>query len=169
MTRRRRRALVLAFWFPSLLIAACPAVSAGPAPEIHGADAVFTGSGVVIAWGVLRGPDEAATSVVVRVASHDTAIRAVAVDLVDPFGGKRIEVLRPSPLDGSRVIRIPRARFAEHPRAELRFAAGTDALISGSAAFTVYFTGVPDTTPEFQGEGALAAYLESALARAAGR
>jgi hypothetical protein len=42
-------------------------------------------------------------------------------------------------------------------------------LASGAASFTVYFTGVPDTTPEFPSEAALAEYLESGLARATGR
>jgi len=36
---------------------------------------------------VLRGADEAASSVVIWVASRDPAAQAVAVDLVDPFRG----------------------------------------------------------------------------------
>jgi len=75
----------------------------------------------------------------------------------------------PSLIGKGREIRILRTRFAEYPRAELRFAGGPEILASGAASFIVYFAGVPDTTPELPSEAALAAYLESALARATGR
>ena len=161
--------LALALSLPGGHLALPPAAAAETATEVHGADAVFAGRGVAIVWGVLRGIDEAATSVVIRVVSRDPAVQAVAVDLVDPFSGKRVEALVPSLVGSGRAVRIPRTRFAPYPRIELLFAGGVEILASGAASFTVYFTGVPDTTPEFPSETALAEYLESGLARATGR
>jgi hypothetical protein len=139
------------------------------APQIHGADAVFSGHDVVIVWGVLRGADEAGTTVVLRIAARDPAVTAVAVDLIDPFGGQRVEALAPSVIGGVRDLRIARPRFAEHPRTELRFGRAPEALAGSAASFVVYFTGVPDTTPEFPDERALTEYLESAVTRASDR
>ena len=124
---------------------------------VHGADVVFAGRGVVIAWAVLRGGGDEA-SVVLRVTPHAPGPRSVAAELVDPFGGARVVALPPTPLGTGREIRLARARFADHPRLELHFA--------GATSFTVYFTGVPDATPEFASERALVQYLDSALARA---
>ena len=118
---------------------------------------------------MVRGESDAATSVVIWIASRDPAIHAVSVDLVDPVGGKRIEALPPSLIGKAREARVPRTRFAAYPRAEVHFAGGTEILASGAASFTVSYTGVPATTPEFPSEEALGAYLESALARATGR
>jgi hypothetical protein len=142
---------------------------AGAASDIPGADAVFAGRGVAIVWGTVRGADDHATSVVIWIASQDPAIRAVAVDLVDANGANRLEILPPSLIGKAREARVSRARFAASARARFRFAEGTDGLVSGASALTVSYTSIPATTPEFPSEEALTEYLESALARAAGR
>lgn len=161
MTRRARLAGV------ALAVAAlAPAARAQTAAPVHGADAVFTGHGVVILWGVLRGPDEARSLVVIRVVARDPSIGALAVEGVDPFTGARITRAAPSPLGAAREIRIPRAAFADHPRTELHVAPVVQDLTARRAALTIYFTGVPDTTPELATEAGLASYLDDALARA---
>jgi hypothetical protein len=146
-----------------------PAGAMQAPPPLHGADAVFAGHGVVIVWAVLRGADEAGTSVVLRIAARDAAVAAVAVDLIDPFGGQRVHALAPSAIGSGRDLRIARPRFAEHPRTELRFGRAPEALAGSAVNFVVYFTGVPDTTPEFAGEQALTEYLQSAVTRATDR
>lgn len=130
---------------------------------VHGADAVFIGDGVGIVWAILRGADEAATDVVLTVSATRGAALAVAVDGVDPFSGARVTVAPPAALAGARTIRVPRARFAEHPRTELSFGVDAAALAAGAPTLVVYFNSVPDAAPEFADEPALAAYVGRAL------
>jgi hypothetical protein len=57
-------------------------------------------------------------------------------------------------------VRIPRGSFADFPRTEWQF------LGSGKEPrLTVFYLGVPDTTPEFADEARLDAYLEERLAK----
>lgn len=147
------------------LVLAAGIASAQSAEPVHGADAVFSGRGVVVLWAVLRGADEPRSQVVIRVVTRTPAVEALAVDGVDPFSNARVTRAEPSVLRGSLDIRVPRSTLAEHPRTELRFARRVADLVAGRPALTVYFTGVPDTAPEFPTESALAAYLDGALAR----
>jgi hypothetical protein len=132
---------------------------------VHGADAVFAERRIVIVWAVLRSPDEALTTIVVRVTPVDPELGAVAVDAVDPFGGGRISLLRASAARPSLDLRVARQRFGEHPRTEFRFAATVADLAAGRDVLTVYFTGIPDATPELTTAEALNRYFETALAR----
>jgi hypothetical protein len=145
-----------------LLAGATPA--AGQARERHGADAVFAGPGVVIAWGVLRAAVEAETLVVIRIAVRGQAYAAVAVDAVDPFSGTRRPILPRRPVEGTLDVRSPRALVADFPRREVHLHRSAEA---GPPALTVYYLGVPDTTPEFTSEADLLRYLADAVARAA--
>lgn len=130
---------------------------------VHGADAVFVEEPVRIVWAILRGADEAATDVVLTVTGAGGATLAVAVDGVDPFSGARVPVAPAAALAGPRTIRVPRARFAEHPRTEVRFGVDPSALAAGAATLVVYFNSVPDAAPEFADERALSAYVGRAL------
>ena len=132
---------------------------------VHGADAVFTERRMVIVWAVLRSLDEARTTVVVRVTPVDPALGAVAVDAVDPFSDRRISLLRPSAARPSLDLRVVRQRFGEHPRTEFRLAATVEDLAAGRDVLTVYFTGIPDATPELTTTTALDDYFATALAR----
>jgi hypothetical protein len=144
---------------------ATPVLAAAAPGDVPGADAVFA---VAIVWGALRGGDGAGPSVVIWIASQDPAIRAVSVTLLDA-AGSRTEILPPSLIGKAREARAPRNRFNAYPRAELRFAATPDSLASGESALTVSYAGIPDTTPEFSSEDALAEHLQAALSRATGR
>ena len=149
----------------AIMLAAAVAPASAPA-VVHGGDSSFAGRGVVIVWGVLRGVDEASTSVVITIAATDPSIAALSVDAVDPFTGERRRLLAPVPIAGPTEIRRLRAGVADHPRTEIHFAGDLGALAAGRPALTVYFTGVPDTAPEFTSEAILAEYLAGALARA---
>ena len=150
------RAMALA-----LALLAWPALAA--AQEIHGQDSVFAAPGVAIAWGVLRGAVEAETQVVVRIVRRGEAYRFVSVEAVDPFTRERRPVLDGRPLGDHVEVRSPRAGFADFPRREIHLYLTADDWRARRPALTVYYLGVPDTTPEFTTEAALAAYLASAL------
>ena len=151
------------------LVAALGGVAAGAAELVHGADSVFAGHGVVVLWGVRRGADEATTAVVLRVVRVDPALGAIAVEGIDPFTRRRTSVTPPERLGAMHELRVPRAWFGAHPRTEIHLARDPEDLAAGRPRLTIYFTGVPDTTPELADDAALAAYFARALARARAR
>lgn len=138
--------------------------AADTAGELHGHSDAFSASGVAIAWAVSRGASEAAATVVLRVAASPRDYAAVAVDGVDPFTQQRQPVLARRPLTASIDVTIARAQFADFPRTELRFFK-TASDLSASPALTVYYLGVPDTTPEFASEAQMNTYLAGRIAQ----
>jgi hypothetical protein len=107
--------------------------------------------------------------VVIRVVRVDPALGGIAVDGIDPFSGRRTPVAPPAALRPTHEVRVPRGWFGEYPRTEIHLARALEDLAARRPAVTIYFTGVPDTTPELADEAALAAYFERALARVRGR
>jgi hypothetical protein len=163
---RRRKLLMLGSL--AALGAAARRVRAQPRPlrEAHGALDVYAGEGVVLAWAILRGRDEQATTVVVRVEADPARYRALAVAGVDPFTKDAVAVRPLAPMSGSAEIRAPRARFADHPRTEWRFYREAAPVPDAAPALLVFYQGVPDTSPEFDEAAKLDAYLAGRLQRA---
>ena len=126
---------------------------------VHGADSVFSEPHLGIVWGVLKNQAEERTMVVIRVSNPAGRYAHVTVDGVDPFTQRRVALVESMPLGASADIRMPRASFADLPRREIHlYATGVD-WRTGRPGLTVYYLGVPDTTPEFTTEAALEAYL----------
>lgn len=151
-----------------LLVALAWLAAASPAAAqplvVHGADSVFAAPDVVIVWAVLRAAVEAETEVVIRVAAAPRFL-TLSADAVDPFSGVRRPVVAPRPLGGMVEIRRRRAHFADLPRLELHLHDKVGVGGAANAALTVYFLGVPDTTPEFTSESGLRAYLDETVGR----
>ena len=142
------------------LAALCAAIalsSAALSAELHGQTDVFAAPGASLAWGILRGPDEARTCVVVRVLT-DPVIRSVTVTGRDPFTKEERILVRAAPIGGRLDVRIPRASFADFPRTDWQFFAAEK-----EPRLHVFYLGVPDTTPEFADESRLEAYLKERL------
>jgi hypothetical protein len=64
-------------------------------------------------------------------------------------------------------VRTSRATFADFPRREIHFYAASDQHAQGPG-LTVYFMGLPDTSPEFDSEAALTKYVEDTLVKLLG-
>lgn len=135
------------------------------AETVHGADSVFASPGIGIAWGVLRAPTEEGTVVVTRVSNPMARYAYLRVEGVNPFTGRRTAVVDGVPLGARADVKSPRAGFADFPRRELHFYATEADWRAQRPALTVYYLGVPDTTPEFTSEAALDAYLKGAQPR----
>ena len=141
------------------------AVSAADAPrEAHGSADSYAAPGVALAWGVLRGANEAATTVVMRVVTDPAMYPWLAVAGIDPFTKAEQPVQAATPSGGSLDVRIARAQFADYPRTELRLFASAAAARSGAPALMIFYHGVPDTTPEFTDPGKLEAHLAARIA-----
>lgn len=145
-----------------LLVWLVPARAEGQ--QIHGENSSFLGQGVAMVWGVLRGAREEETRVVLRIALAGGEYSALSVEGVDPFTGTRRMLLPPRPLDTVLDVWTSRATFAELPRREIHFYTKAGGEIQ-SPAVTVYFMGLPDTTPEFNSEDALVGYLNATITK----
>jgi hypothetical protein len=150
-----------------VLSLALPVATLAQGREVHGESSSFAGHGVAMAWGVLRGPREEDTRVVLRIVRAGGDYAAVSVDGVDPFSQRREALLREQPFASSLDVRTSRATFADLPRREIHFYTAGD-RDARRPSLTVYFMGLPDTTPEFASEAALEAYLEETLAKLPG-
>jgi len=136
--------------------------------EMHGSADAFAAAGIALAWGVLRGADEGATKVVVRIVIDPAAFSDVSVTGSDPFTRHQQAMLPITPSAGFVEVRMPRAHFAAFPRTELRFYAPAFPLTSRTASLLVFYLGVPDTTPEFVDEAKLDSYLRARIAQLRG-
>ena len=146
-------------------ITATPAVAADARRDIHGMADAYAGEGVALAWAVLRGANEAATVVVLRIVADPDLYPVVAATGSNPFSQTTRSLLPATPNAGSVELRAARAQFADFPRTELRFYGSAPAAQSDMPRLAVYYLGVPDTTPEFATEASLAAYLADRVAR----
>jgi hypothetical protein len=115
-------------------------------------------------WVVLRGTSEEDTQVILRIAPAGGEFAAVSLDGVDPFTQQRREILARQPLGNGLDVRTPRATFADFPRREIHFYAAGGGPAQGPS-LTVYFMGLPDTSPEFASEAALKKYVDDTLAK----
>ncbi|MEO7744522.1 MAG: hypothetical protein ABIR98_16415 [Usitatibacter sp.] len=129
------------------------------AKEVHGQTDAFKAPGVAMAWAVVRGADEARTFVVVRLRAAP-GIDSVTVTGRDPFTKEEKVLQRGTFAKGRANVRIPRASFADFPRTDWQLAG-----VSKELPLTVFYLGVPDTTPEFASEAQLDRYLEERLAK----
>ncbi len=136
------------------------------AETVHGADSVFTAPGIAIVWGVLRAPTEEETVVVTRISNPMARYAYLRVEGVDPFTGRRAAVVEGAPLGTRADVKSPRAGFSDFPRREIHLYASEAEWRAQKPALTVYYLGVPDTTPEFTSEAALDAYLAGTQPRA---
>lgn len=143
------------------LLAAVALPLLAQAAVMHGADSVFVGPDVGIVWGVLKGAAEDKTFVVIRVSNPARRYAWIKVESVDPFTQRRLDVVAGMPLGAHADIRSPRVTFADWPRREIHLYVTEDDWRTERPALTVYYLGVPDTTPEFTTEAALEQYLAS--------
>ena len=149
----------------SLLLALITTVAGAQNPprEAHGFTDVFVEPEVAVAWGILRGKDEADTKVVVRIEANPTTYALVSVTGIDPFTQLRRVFLAPTPLKAAVEFVSPRARFVDYPRTDLHLYRSAAAADAHAPALTIYYLGVPDTTPEFSTEARLETYLTNRI------
>jgi hypothetical protein len=138
--------------FGALLLAAAHAN--GQTRELHGASDYFASDGVSVAWAVLRGADEELTQVRLRVLADPTRYTHFEVFGIDPFSKEAARLAAPRAAPAT--VGIPRARFSQLPRTEVRFHSS-----DGKPALVVFYLSLPDTTPEFDSEAKLERHLES--------
>lgn len=149
----------------ALVLLTYASLAPGQGQEIHGENSVFAGHGVAIAWGVLKGQTEDETQVILRIVPTSASFAAVRIEGVDPFTQNRRVFMDGQTLGNRLEVRTPRSTFADFPRREIKLYRTEDDWKAARPAVTIYFLGLPDTTPEFTSASALETYLADALAK----
>ncbi len=147
----------------ALVVLLLPAPALCQAAEIHGENSVFSGQGVALAWGVLKGKTEEETQVILRLRAVEHPFAAVRIEGVDPFSQARHAYLEGQPLLDRLDVRTSRGTFADFPRREILLYRTEAEWQLRTPSVIVFFLGLPDTTPEFSSEAALFTYLDAAL------
>jgi len=164
MNRGSRRATLGLVAFLALPTLAWYTPPSAEGQQIHGENSSFLGQGVAMVWGVLRGVREEDTRDVLRIVPAGGEYAAVSVEGVDPFTGGRRDLFPRRPLGALLDVWTLRATFADLPRREIHFYTKADGEAQ-PPSLTVYFMGLPDTTPEFATEAALFAYLTETMTK----
>jgi hypothetical protein len=133
--------------------------------KVHGANSVFVGSTVKIGWAVQKGANEESTFVIMRVVNSVGRYSQVRLDGVDPFSNTRKVLVSARPLSESIDLSVPRSGFAEFPSCEIHLYRSEAAASDETPTLTVYYLGVPDTTPEFVSARDAEAYLAKTFGR----
>lgn len=149
----------------SVLAWAASAWADAPAREVHGSADAFALPGIALAWGVLRAAKEDETAVVLRIEPEVRMYARVEVVGRDPFTQDEVMLFPATEVGGAFDVKIPRARFADHPRTEIRLWPRQDGP-PAAPALVIYFAGVPDTTPEVARPDELARSLDVRIERA---
>jgi hypothetical protein len=155
-----------ACWLLAALCCCASAALAQAPRESHGSHDAYAAPGVALAWGVLRGSDEASTAIVVRIDVDPGTYPWLSMVAIDPFRKQEQAVQRPVQQAGPFDLRIPRMQFADYPRTELRLFDSAAHAQANAPQLVVYYLGVPDTTPEFADAAKLDASLSERIARA---
>lgn len=149
-------------WCMAVALLAAAGGGAQAQTALHGSADVFAAPGVILAWAVERGATESETRVVLRIDTRTAVFPVVGVVGIDPFTRQEKIWSAIAPSAGTLEVRIPRAQFGDFPRTEVRLYADAAA----TPALSVFYLGVPDTTPEFAESARLDAYLALRISRA---
>jgi hypothetical protein len=164
MNYRRHGVLLASAALFSITLLSVPAPARGQGQQVHGENSSFVGHGVAMVWGVLRGASDVDTQVVLRIAPAGGGYATVSLDGVDPFTQRRQALFGMQPLRNQLDIRTSRETFADLPRREIHFYTAKDQHAQ-RPSLTVYFMGLPDTTPEFTSEATLLGYLNETMTK----
>ncbi|HET8578400.1 MAG TPA: hypothetical protein VFO18_15000 [Methylomirabilota bacterium] len=149
----------------ALVALASPGVARAQTPQLHGADTVLVAPTVTIIWGVLSDPKQEQPLAIARVINTSRSYEFVTLVAVNPFSGRRAVVADGVALNDQVDLRSPRGSYADYPRREFHLYRTAADLRVKRPALTVYYLGLPDTTPELRSQTALEAWFSLALNR----
>jgi hypothetical protein len=132
--------------------------------EFHGADSVFEREGITILWAILKGPTEESSWVYIKIVnSGKSPFQIFSVEAVDPFSQEKEWVVKGEKLGKENVVRGVRSSFRDKTGRRILFYKSIEDFKKENPALTVFYLGVPDTSPEFLSEKDLGGYFNKAL------
>ncbi len=134
--------------------------------EHHGADSSFQLGDLVLLWGILKGPDEDRSWVIIKMiqtGSEPGPWKSYRVEAVDPFSREKEWITARESLGRENAVKARRSSFRDKTirRIYLYPTPGQEE----KAGAIIFYQGVPDTTPEFLTEKELDDYFSQALKR----
>jgi hypothetical protein len=148
----------------SLLVAA-PSFAQSNEIALHGADSVFVAPDIAVVWAVLKQPQvqnqPEKAAVWLRLVNSGRKFSHYSIDGVDPFSKKRERVDKGALIAQEVRVASDRDSFADLTSREIHFYVTEADWKADKPALTVYYLGVPDTTPEFSSRPAMDAYLNT--------
>jgi len=141
------------------LIAAAPTFAQSKEIALHGADSVFVAPEVAVVWAVLKQPQGDKAAVWLRLVNTGGKFTHFSIDGVDPFSKKRERVDKGGPITKEVRVASDRETFVDLTSREIHLYASEGDWKADKPALTVYYLGVPDTTPEFVDKAAMDRYL----------
>jgi len=154
--------LTLLFWF------IMESSQAQGKREYHGADSIFEKEGIVILWAIFKGSTEETSWVYVKILSSGIAsisFPVFSVEAVDPFSNAKEWVVKGEYLKASQTVKSVRASFRDKTGRRILFYRSKGDYQAEKPAMTIYYLGVPDTSPEFLSEKEIEDYFVKALER----
>lgn len=133
----------------------------GDEARLHGADGVFVSPDAAIVWAVLKAPSGDKATVWLRVVNSARKFTHVSVDGVDPFSKKRERIEAGTKLEAEARLASDRDTFSDLPSREVHLYRTESDLRANKPTLTVYYLGVPDTTPEFSTRAAMDDYFNT--------
>lgn len=158
-------------FLPALALGICVVAGLPPAygqKEYHGADSVFEVQGVAIFWAILKGPDDDHSCVYIRIIDsgvHPSPFQSYRVEAVDPFSNEKEWVTKTVEWKKETEVKASRSSFKDKPARRILFYENTADDPREKPAMTVFYMGIPDTTPEILTEPQLEDYFRKAMER----
>jgi hypothetical protein len=138
----------------------------GITAEYHGADSVFKSKDVAVLWAILKGSDDAHSTVVIRIESLSAGkpvYQTFSVSAVHPFSSIEKWLIRNETFGEKNLVRSSRASFRDMPgRRILLF---KTAEKNQKPDMVIYYMSIPDTAPEFLDSEQLNNYLDGTVER----
>ena len=132
--------------------------------EYHGADSVFEKEGIAILWAILKGQDESSSWVYTKIINFGgNSFQFYSVEAVDPFSRQKEWLLKGMKLEKENLVKSVRTSFRDKTSRRILFYRDEETLEEQIPDMTVFYMGVPDTSPEVLSEKELGAYFERAL------
>jgi hypothetical protein len=138
----------------------------GLTAEYHGADSVFKGEDVAILWAILKGSDDAHSTVVIRIESLSAgkpAYQTFSVSAVHPFSSIEKLLIKNETFGEKNFVRSSRASFQDMPGRRILLFKTTAG--NQKPDMVIYYMSIPDTAPEFLDSEQLDDYLDGTVER----
>ena len=134
--------------------------------EYHGADSVFKVKDVGVIWAILKGSDDAHSTVVIRIENLSTGapvFKSFSVSAVHPFSGVEKRLVINETFAEKNLVTSSRASFRDMPGRRIFLYKTADG--SQRPDMVIYYMSIPDTAPEFLGLEQLDTYLDETAER----
>jgi hypothetical protein len=133
--------------------------------EYHGADSVFKAKDVGVIWAILKGADEAHSTVVIRIenlSAGKPVYQRFSVSAVHPFSGAEKRLVINEPFGEKNLVKSSRASFRDMPGRRIFLYKTAD---DSQPDMVIYYMSIPDTAPEFLKPEQLDSYLDQTVER----